>query len=106
MNKLLLFSILVATVFVAGCIGQPNDVDEAKSACINQCQATLAANQNLTDGPCLSNEIINDWVCDVAHNPRISEIDNKPENQCSAFRNGLARHFIEVDTTCNFIISY
>ncbi len=44
-----------------------------------------------------------DWVCDIAHSPRQSEIDDLPENQCSAYREGRAKHFVEVDMNCNLI---
>jgi len=62
----------------------------------------IAEGLDMSNGPCLSNEIIPDWVVDVAHNPR-EEIDNQPENQCSAFREGKAQHFIELDPMGNLI---
>jgi hypothetical protein len=55
---------------------------------------------DMSDGPCLTNELIPGWVVDVAHDPR-QPIDNQPENQCSAFRQGKAEHFIELDTNGN-----
>ncbi|MEM3572883.1 MAG: hypothetical protein QXJ62_01435 [Nitrososphaeria archaeon] len=58
------------------------------------------------NGPCLSdnepNWNIEDWVCDIAHSPR-QPIDDLPENQCQAYRNGSAHHFVELDTSCNLI---
>lgn len=57
---------------------------------------------DMSDGPCLTNELIPGWVVDVAHDPR-QPIDNQPENQCSAFRQGKAEHFIELDTNGNLI---
>jgi len=62
----------------------------------------LAEGLDMSNGPCLSNEIIPDWVVDVAHNPR-EAIDNQPENQCSAFREGKAHHFVELDPMGNLI---
>jgi hypothetical protein len=59
-------------------------------------------------GLCLSNNLgdydknLVSWVCDVAHSPR-EAIDNQPENQCSAYREGKATHFVEVDLNCNLI---
>jgi hypothetical protein len=41
-------------------------------------------------------KINNDWVVDVAHNPR-QAIDNLPENQCADYREGKVKHFIELD---------
>ena len=74
----------------------------AKRDCISLCnQAKM--NNDLSNGPCLSNRIIDDWVCDVAHSPR-QAVDNDPANQCSEFGKS-AKHFIEVDPDCNFIRS-
>lgn len=72
--------------------------------CEALCRQKLNEGQNLSNGPCLANPLPADapnWVCDVAHNPR-QEIDNLPENQCSAFGK-TASHFIEVDENCNLI---
>jgi len=81
------------------------DIDKAREKCIETCINATASDQNLSNGPCLSNEIIPDWVCDVAHSPR-QTVDNYPENQCSAFREGKARHFVEVNPKCNFIKAF
>lgn len=107
--KLLLFS-LVLIVLVSGCTKQPEpqqggDAERAKLACIQECKKALEEERDLSNGPCLSDEIIDDWVCDVAHSPR-QPIDNDPANQCGAFRKGEAHHFVEVDPNCNFIKSY
>lgn len=61
--------------------------------------------EDLSTGPCLSNNLIPDWVLDIAHNPR-QPIDNQPENQCSAFREGKAHHFVELDLDGNVIKVY
>lgn len=74
----------------------------AQSMCTLNCQRGIQKNQDLSAGPCISNEIAPDWVCDVAHNPR-QAIDDLPENQCSAYKEGKAKHFVEVDETCNLI---
>lgn len=57
---------------------------------------------DLTNGPCLSNNLIPDWVFDIVHNPRQS-VDNLPENQCQAYREGTAHHFVEMDQNGNLI---
>lgn len=57
---------------------------------------------DMSAGPCLSNEIIPGWVADVAHSPR-QPIDNQPENQCQAYREGKAKHFVELDPEGNLI---
>lgn len=99
MKKMLLVS-LMAMVLISGCLNQ-KDSDTATAACIKKCEAALNAGQNLSNGPCLSNEIIKDWVCDVAHSPR-QAVDNLPENQCPAY-GVTALHFVEVDINCNLI---
>ena len=60
-----------------------------------------AAGEKFTDGPCLG-VIMEDWVADIAHNPRLP-IDNRPENQCPEFRAGEAHHFVELDPEGNFV---
>lgn len=52
---------------------------------------------NFANGPCLGN-ITPDWVVDVVHAPR-QAVDDKPENQCAAYRSGTAHHFIEISET-------
>ena len=76
-------------------------IDEVRQRQEDKIQATLkyqelCQNQLTTDGQnfdigqCLSNEIIADWVCDIAHEPR-QVVDDDPANQCSAFRTGQAQ---------------
>ena len=95
--------LLVLLVVVGGCTQQTDSTPVAQDLCIQICKSY---NKDLSNGPCLSdnnaNWTVNDWVCDVAHSPRIAA-DDLPENQCQAFRNGQAHHFVEVDTGCNFI---
>ena len=75
--------------------------------CIQRCKETLPSKLNLDNGPCLLNPIPEhpDWVCDVAHSPR-TPVDDNPENQCSAFREGRASHFIELSENCELIQKY
>lgn len=58
--------------------------------------------RNFSDGPCLSNALMPNWVVDIAHNPRLP-IDDLPQNQCPGFREGKARHFVELDPEGNLI---
>lgn len=51
---------------------------------------------DFSTGPCLSNDLLPNWVVDIVHNPR-QKIDDLPENQCQAFREGRASHFVELD---------
>lgn len=60
------------------------------------------ASVDLSSGPCLSNALMPGWVADIAHNPR-EVIDDNPINQCSAYINGTAEHFVELDLEGNLI---
>ncbi|MBU0598085.1 hypothetical protein KKF61_03760 [Patescibacteria group bacterium] len=62
----------------------------------------FAMDEDLSNGPCLSNNVIKDWVADIAHSPR-QAVDDLPENQCSAFRGGTAKHFVELDLSGELI---
>jgi len=108
-KHLLIFVILMSFLFIsAGCqrvsnIPSSNKVSKAKELCIQKC-LQIKAEQDL-NSECLDNEILTGWVCDVAHLPR-QQVDNLPENQCSAYRRGQAKHFIEVTPECEFIRGY
>jgi len=79
------------------------DKTAARVKCQQLCQDTLLADGvNFDVGPCLSNSIAPDWVCDVAHSPR-QAVDDDPANQCASFRSGQVGHFVEVDGNCNVI---
>ncbi|MFA6411012.1 MAG: hypothetical protein WCW26_05575 [Candidatus Buchananbacteria bacterium] len=81
-----------------------------KTLAIMKCQE-LCQNQISNDlkdfnlGPCLSEEIIPDWACDVAHSLR-QDVDNEKGNQCAFFTQGKVSHFVEVDGNCNVLKSY
>ena len=85
--------------------GQEAEKDLAIAQCKELFQREKANGRDMAEGPCLSNEIIPDWVCDTAHNPR-QEVDNKSENQCSAFRESKAHHFVELDQNGEVIKIY
>ena len=57
---------------------------------------------DLARGPCLSENLLPDWVADIAHNPR-QRVDDESANQCQNFRNGTAKHFVELDLEGNLI---
>ena len=108
MKKLFFIVILITIILLCGCANQgETEIDRLKQSCIKTCQEALDQGRDLSNGPCLLNPMTDntDWVCDVAHQPR-QAVDDITDNQCSAFRNRLASHFIEVDPNCNFIKSY
>ncbi len=57
---------------------------------------------DMSNGPCLSEEIAPDWCVDVAHEPR-QAVDNLPQNQCRSYRTGRVHHFVELDMEGNLI---
>jgi uncharacterized membrane-anchored protein YhcB (DUF1043 family) len=60
---------------------------------------------DFSHGPCLSNDLQPDWVADIAHNPR-NQDDEYPVNQCQAFTDGRAHHFVELDPQGRLIRTY
>ncbi len=111
MNKIVIAICFIFLIFAAGCISgnskeETGTYDEASllkaDSCVELCIQKLNEGRNLSSGSCLSNEIEPDLVCDIAHNPR-EAVDDLPENQCSAYREGKAHHFVEVDENCSLI---
>jgi len=106
--------ILVCLLVIGWCVScgtgnakeERSTKDKAISKCVDLCKEAKDKGQDLSNGPCLSDDNpkwdVANWVCDVAHWPRQS-VDNKPENQCKEFRLGNASHFVEVDPSCEFI---
>ena len=101
-----LILLLIPIILLSGCAQTTHSTPVAQGMCVQLCNSALDSGQNLDSGPCLSDNNtdwnIYDWVCDVAHSPRI-DMDNLPENQCSAYRDGQAHHFVEVDEKCDLI---
>jgi hypothetical protein len=104
---ILLTLCIIIVIFISGCSEQNasiSDKDKAIYACKKECNSLLNQSKDLSNGPCILNPIndVPDWICDVAHEPR-QDIDNKIENQCSAFREEKAHHFVEVTPNCELI---
>ena len=76
--------------------------DIAIAQAIDVFKIMKAQGTDMENGPCLSNNLIEDWVLDIVHNPR-QDVDNEPANQCEAYRNGQAHHFVELDLEGNLI---
>lgn len=108
LNYSFLFLILIALLFVGGCMQQNNASSGTSKPvadiCVQACKEALAGGRNLDAGPCLLDPLPqnSEWVCDVAHSPRQS-VDNLLENQCRDYRDGIAHHFVEVTPECKFI---
>lgn len=57
---------------------------------------------DFSNGTCLSNELIQDWVLDIVHDPK-TEVDDRPDNQCRDYILGVAHHFVELNPEGNLI---
>ena len=85
---------------------QPNRFDEERQEAIRRAKQLFRHIQregrDLSEGPCIAEEILPGWCVDIAHDPRQPE-DNLPQNQCQSYRTGRARHFVELDPEGNVI---
>ena len=76
--------------------GLDDEIDNAVKKAQEIYKNRAGIGTDLSSGPCLSNDLLPDWVVDIAHNPR-QKLDDLPENQCQAFIEGRAKHFVELD---------
>lgn len=81
--------------------GNSAEVDNAVSTALKVFKEQ-AKGIDLENGQCLTNDLIPNWVADIVHNPR-EQVDNLPENQCQAFVEGRAKHFVELDKFGNIV---
>jgi len=115
MSRKIFALVILGVILASGCTqiqdnpgdGQQESLeDAAKDLCIRLCMSRSFVAGEAESGPCLSDDnagwTIDDWVCDVAHSPR-QAVDNEPANQCQAYREGRASHFVELDPQCNLI---
>lgn len=106
LTTLILTAYITLTVnkaFVKGI--SKSDIDTA----VNQAQyfyrQKQARGEDLSNGPCLTESLMPEWVVDIVHNPR-QPIDDLPENQCQTHREGRAKHFVELDLAGNLVRAY
>ncbi len=86
----------VAVVLLAACGGGSESAsDETVARAKAAYDQAKASGTDLSVGPCLG-VIEPGWVADVAHDPR-QPVDDEPANQCEAYRNGEADHYVELD---------
>lgn len=76
--------------------GLDDDIDKAVDKAQKIYRDRKALGMDFETGPCLSNDLLPEWVVDIAHNPRV-KADDLAENQCQAFIEGRAKHFVELD---------
>jgi hypothetical protein len=95
-------AVTVAALALAGCGGAEAD-EETIALAKRAYERAKAQGVDMSRGPCLG-VIKAGWVADVGHDPR-QEVDDEPENQCAAYREGTADHFVELDPAGEFIRS-
>ncbi len=78
------------------------EADNAINQAQHLYQTKKEAGLDFSQGPCLSNDISPGWVVDIAHSPR-QALDDDSQNQCPAFIEGRAKHFVELDLDGNLI---
>ena len=94
-----------ALLLFTACMDDDASADDREQA-IAEAQRVYAEKRaegvDFTDGPCIAEEVIDDWAVDIAHDPR-QEVDDRPENQCQSYRDGDTHHFVELDPDGNLI---
>ena len=79
------------------------EADQAVNAAKVVYQQQKRLKVDLSNGPCLSNDLIkDDWVADLVHNPA-ELIDRLPEIQCPALLDGTATRLVELDLEGNVV---
>jgi len=113
-KKVGLFWALIVYILVVGLIvvinSKPPVYKEGKSVVTDNAIAgakaiyrkKTAEGVDFSAGPCLTNDLMPDWVVDLVHEPR-QPIDDVPANQCPAFLEGRATHFVELDLSGNLV---
>jgi len=95
-------ALAAALALVAGCGGAEAD-DETIALARVAFHRAEERGVDMSRGPCLG-VIKPGWVADVAHDPR-QDVDDEPANQCAAYREGRADHFVELDPRGRYIRS-
>ena len=76
--------------------GLDDEIDNAVGKAQKIYKDRKAIGMDFESGPCLTNDLLPDWVVDISHNPR-QKLDDLAENQCPAYIEGRAKHFVELD---------
>lgn len=79
-----------------------NEIDTAINQAKHLYRQQKEQGRDFSNGPCLSDALLPNWVMDIAHNPRLP-IDDLSQNQCPGFLEGRAQHFVELDPLGNLI---
>lgn len=100
--------VALSSIFLSGCKEESDDSeesetfetwDEERQAAIDKAKEVYeekkADGMDFSDGPCIDDDLMDNWVADIAHIPRTGADDN-PENQCPSYGDD-AMHFVELD---------
>ena len=79
-----------------------SEIDTAVNQAKHLYRQEKEKNRDFSNGPCLSNALMPSWVMDIVHNPRLP-MDDFEGNQCSSYREGRSKHFVELDVDGNLI---
>lgn len=77
-------------------------IEEAQALAVQK--KKMYSESEWAKGPCLG-KVNDEWVVDIAHNPRIA-IDDNPDNQCVDFAEGKVKHFVELTPDGKLIKTY
>ena len=103
MRAALIIPVLLAVVAISGCAVSNNasGASQASLLCRQQCVDISSSSMDFSRGPCINDNLMEGWVCDMAHDPRES-VDDIAANQCPSFGKS-ASHFVEVSENCQVI---
>jgi hypothetical protein len=108
---LFVYIIIFILILLAGILNvylrNVNDYKENKelaiNECIKECELFVLKGNIVTDGPCISQEIIKNWACDIVNQPKIKLIDSNPKNQCESYNKNKVKYLVEVTKNCELI---
>jgi hypothetical protein len=96
----------VPGALLAGCRHEEEVQEGVRGTAITAAKAAYQKarleGRDLSNGPCIADPLIPNWVADIAHDPR-QPVDDDPANQCAGYREGRAEHFVELDPEGNVI---
>ncbi len=72
--------------------------EEAIEKCISLCQEVRKFDRMDSEGPCLDDNIVPNWGCDVVHTPRVALIDDANRNRCHGHK-----HLVEISFSCELV---
>lgn len=105
---ILALTVILLTAYLTLVLNGPNETISKREleTAINQAKyfynQKKTRGEDFSNGSCLSNALMPGWVVDIVHQPR-KAIDDLLENQCSAYLEGSAKHFVELDVDGNFV---